>query len=726
MICVPKLYAQATLTDSLNNTLIKYTKEDNYRARILYQLSTQYIYSEPKKTLELINQLIGFENKIKDKNIVSSAYRIKGIALYYLSSFEQSLAAMQTAYRMDLQTKNRLGLPGDLSCIAMVYMAQNNYPLALNYYLQASKLYEHIPELQSDAHAVYGNIGLIYLEMKNYNMALMHFNKSLATFRKLKNQGIAANMLANIGNVHFRQHNYQKAIYYSRQSLNISDSIGDKMSSARETGNMSSYYNGLGQSDEALKFGLKAVELNRSIGNKRSEGYNLQNIASAYQGKGDYAKAISYGIASLNRGKNLNILEIIRDASQGLSETYEKKGIADSSLFYYKQYTLFKDSISNDQKTQEITRLNIQYDFDKKESAYKIQQVLSNEKLKQQQLQLALNNAEIQKSIQTRDLQKIQLQNEKLLSQEKEKKLVISVKNEKLQSNKVKALSQEQQLNKLRLNQLWLFGILSIVVLISVSLFLLNLYRIRQLRYKNKLQKQEAEQQSRELIYQHHLSESELKAIRVQMNPHFIFNVLNSIESYIMDNDRVVASRLIQKFAALSRLILENSVKSLVTADKEWKAIQLYTELQAIRYGDAFCYQFSIDEAVSLPSLLLPPMLIQPLIENSIHHGIIPEKGRDNRIEVKFEQRETDIRVTVTDNGVGLSNSSPTSSIQGIKEKSMGLESIRERIEMINIQYGQQVANFSIRDRGQETGTIAVLTLPLLFKGSSKNLPVNV
>ncbi|RZK47393.1 MAG: hypothetical protein EOO87_22030, partial [Pedobacter sp.] len=171
--------------------------------------------------------------------------------------------------------------------------------------------------------------------------------------------------------------------------------------------------------------------------------------------------------------------------------------------------------------------------------------------------------------------------------------------------------------------------IILLVGAIILGLLLVAFYSNKQLRLKNKLQQQEATQNELQLTYQYKLSESELKAIRSQMNPHFIFNVLNSIESYIMDNEKAIASRLIQKFAGLSRLILENSTKSLVTADREWKALKLYTELEAMRYSDSFTYSFNVDENLQLQHILLPPMLIQPLIENAILHGLIVEPKPD-------------------------------------------------------------------------------------------------
>jgi tetratricopeptide (TPR) repeat protein len=257
--------------------------------------------------------------------------------------------------------------------------------------------------------------------------------------------------------------------------------------------------------------------------------------------------------------------------------------------------------------------------------------------------------------------------------------------------------------------------IILLVVLVAITIFFVSIYRIRQLRFKNSLQQQEAAQNGLKLRHQYQLSESELKAIRSQMNPHFMFNVLNSIESYIMDSDRKTASRLIQKFASLTRLILENSTKSLITADREWKALMLYTELEATRYNNAFTYEFIVDEDVQLKELLLPPMLIQPLIENAILHGLIAESKSNAHLEVRLAKTTAGICITVSDNGLGMEKSAKMpGKLAGIKEKSIGIASIKERIEMINLQSQTTAAKFTIGAGENEVGTVATICLPLL------------
>ena len=703
--------AQNKMLDSLIVTLNKHPQQDDERATILFELAKLTIHPDTKAAVKYVDEIISFQDKIKKKQILSAAYRAKGMAFFYLSRYPEALEALHKAISVDEMIKHDYGIAGGYANIGIVYMAQSKYPEALRYYLLALKKFD-LKKNELEAAITYMNMATVYNEMNNLTQAMEQYQKSYLILKKHNNHIGQANALSNIATIHFKNKNVAEAIKYGKLSAKLADSVGDVRSVARENGNLSAYYANIKQADLALEYGLKAIELNKKISSIKSLGFNYQNVSSAYFKKGEYNKAKTYGLSALKVGFDLNVTEIKRDASLGLSEVYEALMKPDSALFYHKQFFKYADSIGNDKKKNEITRMGLQYDFDRKELSYQQKQLLADEQLKQQALQLALNKAEIQKGVQFRDLQRISLENEQLINKEKEKQLIISKNNEKLQSNKVRALSQQQELNRLELKQLWLYGIIAIVVLASVIGYLINLYRIRQLRFKNTLQQQEAIQNEILLKHQFQLTESELKSIRSQMNPHFIFNVLNSIEAYIMDNDKQTASRLIQKFASLSRLILENSTRSLVTADREWKALKLYTELEAMRYNNSFSFNFDADESLQLKTLLLPPMLIQPLIENAILHGLIVNPKPGAHLEVQLKKHNQGICITVEDNGNGLENKPKTQTKTGVKEKSMGLASIKERIAMINAQKNNYIASFNITPRPEGQGTFASIFLP--------------
>ncbi|MCF2443322.1 tetratricopeptide repeat protein [Dyadobacter sp. CY345] len=704
-------YAQNAKTDSLSILLKSHPQQDDRRAELLLNLANESMKLTPEQALKYPDEVLSFQHSIKDKKNVSAAHRNRAAIMMYLSRHSEALESYSQGLAVDKAINHEVGIAAGLANIGLVYMTQAKFAEALKYFLPALKMQEKLKN-EINVGIMLVNTGIVYTEMGNYDQAMKNYEKALPIFRKYKHNGGQSHVLGNIAILHKKNKNLYEAVKYSKLALQIADSVSDLRTSARENGNLSGYYSELRQPDLALNYGSKAIVLNEKINNKKSLGFNFQNFSDAYFQKHDYLKAKFYALNALKIAREVDVLDLQRDASLGLSEVYTALNMPDSAFSYYKKYKEFGDSISNDQKKNEITRMGLKYEFDKTEAVYREKQILAEGQLKQQQLQLALNRAELQRGLQQRDLQKALLDNEKLSSGEKQKQLLISKNNEKLQASKLNALSQEQKLSKLEIRQLWLYGILAIVSLASLLIYILNLNRIRRLKFTNILERQQAEQNTLKLEHQYQLSESELSAIRSQMNPHFIFNVLNSIESYIMDSDKRTASRLIQKFASLSRLILENSTRSLVAADKEWKALQLYTELEAMRYDSSFTYSFDHAD-ISLNTILLPPMLIQPLIENAILHGIVSSAVTDAHIAVNMRRSDQTIVITVHDNGIGLNAKISKTVINAIKEKSIGLKSIRERIRLINLQYHGS-ASFTVEEGPDHKGTLAVISLPLL------------
>jgi len=274
-------------------------------------------------------------------------------------------------------------------------------------------------------------------------------------------------------------------------------------------------------------------------------------------------------------------------------------------------------------------------------------------------------------------------------------------------------MQKKNEVHKLELQKFWLIGAIAFALLVIAAILFIIYFRFQKIKSDHRLRQKEAEEKTKELLHQNNISESELKAIRSQMNPHFIFNVLNSLESYIMDNDKKSACKLVQKFAGLSRLILENSTHSLVQASKEWKALILYTELQALRYANNFTYQFTTSPLIDLNSIYMPPMLIQPLIENAILHGVLQPGNQNPFLNVSMEQHFDQIKITIEDNGPGISETKKLKLIPGLKEKSLGLQFIEDRIKMLNQNYDSPQASFQLENKADGTGAVATLILPV-------------
>lgn len=211
------------------------------------------------------------------------------------------------------------------------------------------------------------------------------------------------------------------------------------------------------------------------------------------------------------------------------------------------------------------------------------------------------------------------------------------------------------------------------------------------------------------------LIESELKAIRSQMNPHFIFNVFNSIEAYVIDNDSKSASHLIHKFATLSRIVLENSRSSLVKISSELHLIKLYLELEQDRFAYSFSFEIHVDPHLDIHDKKIPSMLIQPLIENAVHHGIRHLVDRRGKIRINLMQTPTSIQIEVLDNGVGFDQAQQTKH-QNFKTTSFGLKGVHDRLSLLNDKSSDRTALLTVTSLPQEHefSTMISISLPVI------------
>lgn len=201
-----------------------------------------------------------------------------------------------------------------------------------------------------------------------------------------------------------------------------------------------------------------------------------------------------------------------------------------------------------------------------------------------------------------------------------------------------------------------------------------------------------------------------LKSLRSQMNPHFIFNALNSVNNYIAKNDERSANRYLSEFSTLMRTVLENSEEDFIPLSKELSLLELYTKLEHTRFPDKFDYAIRVDEKVAVSDFQIPPMLLQPYVENAIWHGLRykEEKGFLN-IDVK-QKDATSLKISIIDNGIGRAKSAELKTKNQRKQKSKGMGNIKKRIAILNDMYKNKI-DVDITDLTDGTGTKVVFTL---------------
>ena len=270
---------------------------------------------------------------------------------------------------------------------------------------------------------------------------------------------------------------------------------------------------------------------------------------------------------------------------------------------------------------------------------------------------------------------------------------------------RIKSLESERELSQSKLalaaennvliaenyKKQWLliYGLLGVMVLLCLVAFFM--YRnIRQQRINNNL--------------------LALKSLRTQMNPHFIFNALNSVNSFIAMNDERTANRYLSDFSKLMRSVLENSEKDFIPLSKEVELLQLYTQLEHFRFQDKFDYEFEVDDAIPMNDFFIPPMLLQPYIENAVWHGL-RYKDEKGKLLVRFENHTSEeLRIIVEDDGIGREKSKALKTQNQKKQVSKGMDNIKQRIGILNDMYKEKVT-ISVEDLPQDGGTRVIVLL---------------
>lgn len=259
-------------------------------------------------------------------------------------------------------------------------------------------------------------------------------------------------------------------------------------------------------------------------------------------------------------------------------------------------------------------------------------------------------------------------------------------------SSDVSLGKQEESLQEATVyrQQLVIFGLLVIIVIIGIAAYFM---------YRNSLAKQQANQ----LLA--------LKSLRSQMNPHFIFNALNSVNHFIAQQDERTANKFLSDFSLLMRLVLENSEQDFITLNKEQELLSLYLKLEHYRFRDKFEYEFIVDPAIATEAIELPPMLIQPYIENAVWHGLRYKEGAGH-LTVSINQTQNEVEVKIADNGIGRKKSLELKTLNQRKHQSTGMKNINERLKIINQVYRSNY-RVIIEDLPEGGGTTVRIFLPL-------------
>lgn len=233
------------------------------------------------------------------------------------------------------------------------------------------------------------------------------------------------------------------------------------------------------------------------------------------------------------------------------------------------------------------------------------------------------------------------------------------------------------------------------------------------LKEKFRLQLKQSEKEKQIAELKQKASELEMQALRAQMNPHFIFNSLNSINMFILENNKLQASEYLSKFSKLVRLILQNSQEAFIPLEKELEALHLYLELESLRFDQKFEYKLTVADDVDTSMVKVPPLIIQPYIENGIWHGLMHKKEKGH-LEVTLYQEKDILFCKITDDGIGRKRAAELKSKSGSIHKSMGMRITADRIAMLQEQDKTSITiNDLVLSDGKPGGTEVLIKIPI-------------
>jgi len=510
-----------------------------------------------------------------------------------------------------------------------------------------------------------------------YDSAIYYAELELALSQKLHYKFGEASAYNAIGMANDDKGDFLKALEYYMKSLRLKEEMGSRLLVIHAYNNIANIYTNQGNYDKALEYFFKVLEHKDELNSKSTEGNVFNNIGIIYKNKKQYAKAIEYHLKGLEARKQAGAPKPISGSYNNLGVTYMDMKLYDKAIAAYTEALRLRRPI-NDLSGIAATCINMGNTYNlmkrfdlalpylKEGEHYAV--LSGNDNWRANAYANVVDTYEGLNDYKTANkylLKYISL-NDSLFNKEKSQQIVdMQTKYDtERKENDNKLLLQQNQIQQLQLsrNNYLLAGISLLLLLVIVIAFLF----IRQGKLNARQRTIQLEQQ----------------LLRSQMNPHFIFNSLIAIESYIYKNEPKEAGRYLSGFARLMRLILENSREEYIPLSKEIKTLEYYLQLQKNRFDNSFEYSIELAEGLDPESIAIPPMLAQPFIENSIEHGL-KNTDRPGEIRIHFKLEDKQLVFEVKDNGIGLERSLAIRE-QNKTHQSMATAITMERLSVLN------------------------------------------
>lgn len=650
---------------------------------IIFQKSCCFGFGNEK--LDSLIQVIDKSNK-KDTTyleiLITVARKIR------TQDFERSEVYFNQAIELSRKLSATRKLVRSLNGMGITCGMQDKYADAIHYFNEALQVASK-NSLPAEMEISYNSLGIVYKRMGEYPTSLSYYAKSMTLNDSLGNQSGVASTSHNLGVLFDLMKEPDRAMEYYEKALNWYETQNDHKRVADLQINIGAVYLDKKEYDSALLLFKDALEFYKTSNDTYSIIDAQNNIGYTYYQKSEYALAEQYLWPALQEAEKYNLLQVKSSILYNLAKTKAEQGNISQSIKLALNARQIADSTNSFKIKADAQEL----------LAFVYQKAGNSEKALDHLRQFNMYRDSIFNETKLRSYKNQQVLME---VQEKDRQL-------EAQTLRLAFLSRQVALEN---RWKWTLGFASLFLFIAGALYYQK-YRQRH-RYSNELEsKNEVITLQKKEIEEINL-QLEKRMLRAQMNPHFIFNALSSIQHFITTNDRVSALHYLSHFSNMLRQILETSVNVSMVLKDEITLIKIYLELEALRFERDFSFEINIDEKLDAEMHEIPTMIIQPFVENAILHGLMPKKS-NRKLTINICENGSSIVCTITDNGIGREAAEQLNKEKTGKSPSRGISVTRQRLELLARNYGlkTEILYADLKDdRGKACGTQVEIKIP--------------
>lgn len=591
---------------------------------------------------------------------------------------------------------------------------------SLKYFKQANYTEEYIKTLN--------NLSAAFRNQAKFDSAKVHLREMIQLSGDHNFELLQAYGFTGIGSLFIETGDFDSVIYYGMKSLELAKKMEDKKNEGNALMNIASAFFKLDDHDNAYKYYLQGVKLlqeGNDIFNLSTIYYNIAGLHIQFD---NVDSALFYFEKALNGAAESNNAATVYQTYHGLADLYYRQGLFQKSIDYAlkalvegrkQKNRINEPEILNTLSSSYVAIGNVQKAIEMANESIKLSDSLGFKNEKAQAYKYLSQGYSLSGDY-SRAL------NAHLKFYEYQKEIVNEQKNEAIAELQTKYETEKVEAEKVlaenradlaesesQRNRLFFMGAV-VVALLVVLVAVIYISRQKQAK-RAEIATLELMASQKQLALEKQYRDSELKALKAQMNPHFIFNVLNSIQEFIVMNKKELASDYLATFAELIRSYLHFSNKGFISLKEETETLERYLELEALRFGDSFIYQVNVVDDLRLDELEIPTMIIQPYVENAIKHGLFSKKG-EKKITIDFSNSENgELSCSITDNGIGRQAAQQIKASKPDIHKSFAMEATASRLELFNQRSNNKISVEIIDlfdEQNQPSGTQVKLIIP--------------